>query len=280
MLKIGYLGPPGTFTEEALLKYIKLPSQEIKEYNAISEVIKAIGKEVESGIVPVENSLEGSVNITLDILARETNLVIKREVIIPVFHHLLGKEGVQTGDIRHLYSHPQAVAQCRKFIEKYLPQAQTELTLSTAQAARFISERYDHTCAAIGTRRAAELYGLEVIEENIHDYDCNYTRFIVLSLEQNSSPTGNDKTSLVFGIKDGPGALYQVLKEFALRHLNLTRIESRPSKRNFGDYLFFVDLEGHQKDPEIKETLEALGEKTVFLRVLGSYPQGDMPKRS
>ncbi|UNC90702.1 prephenate dehydratase [Candidatus Contubernalis alkaliaceticus] len=278
MYKMGYLGPPGTFTQEALFKYIQLPPEEIKEYSTISEVIRAIGKEVEWGIVPVENSLEGSVNITLDILARETNLVINGEVIIPVSHHLLGKEGGTTGDVKHLYSHPQAVAQCRKFIEKHLPQSQTELTLSTAQAARLISERRnDNTCAAIGTRRAADLYGLKVLEENIHDYDCNYTRFIVLSLKHNREATGKDKTSLVFGIKDGPGALYQVLKEFALRQLNLTRIESRPSKRNFGDYLFFVDLEGHLNEPKIKETLESVGENTVFLRVLGSYPQGEMP---
>lgn len=277
MHKMGYLGPPGTFTEEALLKYKNIPAEETKEYKTISEVIGAIGREVEAGIVPVENSLEGSVNITLDILARESNLVITGEVIIPVFHHLLGKGGVRPQGIRYLYSHPQAVAQCRIFIEKHLPQAEAEVTLSTAQAARFVSEKNDETCAAIGTRRAAELYGLEVIEENIHDYDCNFTRFIVLSLERENQPSARDKTSLVFGIKDGPGALYQVLKEFALRHLNLTRIESRPSKRNFGDYLFFVDLQGHLTDPGVKETLEAVEENTVFLRVLGSYPEAEMP---
>lgn len=277
MYKMGYLGPPGTFTEEALLKYKNIHMEETKEYKTISEVIGAIGREVEAGIVPVENSLEGSVNITLDILAREVGLVIIGEVIIPVFHHLMGKGGVRPQDIRHLYSHPQAVAQCRMFIEKDLSGAEVELTVSTAQAARFVSEKNDETCAAIGTGRAAELYGLEIIKENIHDYDCNFTRFIVLSLDRQNQPSGRDKTSLVFGIKDGPGALYQVLKEFAFRHLNLTRIESRPSKRNFGDYLFFVDLQGHLNDPGVKETLDAVGENTVFLRVLGSYPEADLP---
>ena len=277
MYKMGYLGPSGTFTEEALLKYQEMSTDETKEYKTISEVIGAIGREVETGIVPVENSLEGSVNITLDILARESNLVITGEVIIPVYHHLMGIEGARIQDVRLLYSHPQAVAQCRIFIEKHLPGAEVEVTLSTAQAARLVSERRDTFCAAIGTRRAAELYGLEIIKENIHDYDCNYTRFIVLSLNQINQPSGRDKTSLVFGIKDGPGALYQVLKEFALRNLNLTRIESRPSKRNFGDYLFFVDLQGHLNDSGVKETLEAVGENTVFLRVLGSYPEAEMP---
>lgn len=277
VFKMGYLGPQGTFTEEALLRYKNIDRKEIKEYKTIPEVIKAIGKEVEEGIVPVENSLEGSVNITLDILAGETNLKIKGEVIIPVAHHLLVKDEVDLKDIYLVYSHPQAVAQCRKFIEKYLPNAETELTFSTAEAAKHISRRKENHCAAIGTIRAAELYGLKVIKDNIHDYNCNYTRFIVLSLTESSEPTREDKTSLVFGIKDGPGALYQILREFALRGINLTRIESRPSKKNFGDYLFYVDLEGYKQEPAVEEALNAVKANTVFIKVLGSYPKASLP---
>ncbi len=275
MYKIGYLGPPGTFTQEALLKYKNYSSEDIKEYKTIPEVIKSIGKEVEEGIVPVENSLEGSVNVTLDILAGENNLKIKREVIIPISHHLLAKDNTGQKDIATLYSHYQAVAQCRKFIEASLPEAESELTFSTAQAAKIVSEKPDNNCAAIGTLRAAELYGLKVLRDNISDHKCNYTRFIILSHQESLPPTGKDKTSVIFGIKDGPGALYQILKEFALREINLTKIESRPSKKNFGDYLFFVDMQGHFHEPVVSEGIEAIKDNTVFLKVLGSYPEAE-----
>ncbi|RQD74664.1 MAG: prephenate dehydratase [Candidatus Syntrophonatronum acetioxidans] len=278
MHKMGYLGPPGTFTEEALLHYNKeLAREEIKEYKTIPEVIKAVGKEVEEGIVPVENSLEGSVSITLDLLAGNRELKIKGEVVIPIDHHLLALEGTNLENIQLIYSHSQAVAQCRKFLEEYLPGAEMELTYSTAQAAKIVAEKGDKTWGAIGTLRAAELYSLKVLKRDIHDYPCNYTRFIVLSPRGDTSPTGKDKTSIIFGIKDGPGALYQVLKEFALNQINLTKIESRPSKRNFGDYLFFVDFQGHMDNEEIKKALKAVGGNTVFLKILGSYPEAPLP---
>lgn len=278
LIKTGYLGPRGTFTEEALMKYRDLPEAYKKEYKSIPEVIKAIGREVQEGIVPVENSLEGSVNITLDILAEETDLEIKNEIIIPIRHHLLAGEKVELSRIRVVYSHPQAIAQCRIFREKYLPWAEIEAAFSTAQAASIVSHKREVGCVAIGNRKAAELYGLLVLRENIQDYHCNYTRFIVLAPRGKSSPSGRDKTSLVFGIKDGPGALYQVLREFARRELNLTRIESRPSKRNLGDYLFFVDLQGHIREEAVAEVVQAVKKQTVFLKVLGSYPEAPLPQ--
>lgn len=277
MYKIGYLGPPGTFTEEALLHYKALPPQEIKEYKTIPEVIKAVGREVEEGIVPIENSLEGSVSITLDLLAGNRDLKIKREVVIPINHHLLVPGGARLEDIKVLYSHSQAVAQCRKFIEEYLPEGEIELTYSTAQAAKTVAHKQDKSRGAIGTMRASEIYGLKVLRENIQDYKCNYTRFIVLSPQGELSPTGKDKTSIIFGIKDGPGALYQVLKEFALNQINLTKIESRPSKINFGDYLFFVDLQGHIENGDIGKALKSVEDNTVFLKILGSYPEAPLP---
>ncbi len=277
MYKMGYLGPPGTFTEEALRRYKELPREEIKEYKTIPEVIKAVGKEVKQGIVPVENSLEGSVSITLDLLAEDRDLKIIGEVIIPIDHHFLALEGATLEDIQLVYSHSQAVAQCRNFLERHLPEGEVELTYSTAQAAKIVAEKGNKSWGAIGTLRAAELYNLKILKRDIHDYPCNYTRFIVLSPQGDTSPTGKDKTSLIFGIKDGPGALYQVLKEFALNQINLTKIESRPSKRNFGDYLFFVDLQGHREKKDIKKALKAVEENTVFLKILGSYPEADLP---
>ncbi len=280
MHEIGYLGPPGTFTEEALLNYKSFQKEDVKEYKTIPEVIRSIGKEVKEGIVPVENSLEGSVNITLDILAGENNLKIKREIVIPISHHLLVKDKTELNDIATLFSHYQAVAQCRRFIEQSMPEAETELTFSTAQAAKIVSEKTKKNCAAIGTLRAANLYDLKVLRNNISDHKCNYTRFIVLSHQEASPITGKDKTSVIFGIKDGPGALYQILKEFALREINLTKIESRPSKKNFGDYLFFVDMQGHFEEPGMSKGIEAIKENTVFLKVLGSYPEAELSEQN
>jgi len=280
MHEIGYLGPPGTFTEEALLNYKSFQKEDVKEYKTIPEVIRSIGKEVKEGIVPVENSLEGSVNITLDILAGENNLKIKREIVIPISHHLLVKNKTELNDIATLFSHYQAVAQCRRFIEQSMPEAETELTFSTAQAAKIVSEKTKKNCAAIGTLRAANLYNLKVLRNNISDHKCNYTRFIVLSHQEASPITGKDKTSVIFGIKDGPGALYQILKEFALREINLTKIESRPSKKNFGDYLFFVDMQGHFEEPGVSKGIEAIKDNTVFLKVLGSYPEAELSEQN
>jgi len=224
------------------------------------------------GIVPIENSIEGPVGLTLDLLAHKIDLVIEKEIVIPISHNLLickdiyGAEGI--GDIIDVYSHSQALAQCQNYLENH--NMKTHFTLSTAAAAESIKGQKG--VAAIGTLKAAEIYGLKPIDKNIQDIKNNQTRFIILS-KNLTKITGHDKTSLLFSLfDDNPGGLYEILGVFAKSNVNLTKIESRPSKEGLGKYIFFIDLEGHQDDEKIKNILNILKEKTSFLKILGSYP--------
>ncbi|MDD3818794.1 MAG: prephenate dehydratase [Actinomycetota bacterium] len=272
--KIAYLGPPGTFTEEALERFVK-DSSSIEKIpcTTVEEVIKSVDRgDVDAGIVPLENSIEGSVNITLDILTFESETKIIGEVTIPIRHSLIGKNIIKPEDIKKLISHPHATAQCRKFISTYLKDVEIIAANSTAEAVKILQEE-NSEIAAIGTKTAAKIYGLKIIESDIEDNKDNRTRFVFLG-NKIQEKTGNDKTSIVCFLKeDRPGSLYKILREFANRNINLTRLESRPAKKNLGDYVFMIDLDGHLHDKNVFEAIETLRRDVYLVKTLGSYPK-------
>jgi len=266
-LRVAYLGPKATFTHLACLKQFGFFANYIP-VNSIREVFVEVEKgRAEYGVVPIENSTEGVVNHTLDMFI-QSDLKIVSEIVQEVSHHLLSLTG-KMSDVKCVYSHPHAIAQCSKWIEKNLVHIPIVEVSSTAKAAEICVE--DPTAAAIASELAAELYGLKIIQSHIEDFTNNFTRFLVIS--RNYAPkTGKDKTSIMFSIKDKVGALYSVLKIFKDHNINLTKIESRPSRQKAWDYIFFVDLEGHVEDEKVKKALEELENHCAFMKVLGSYP--------
>ena len=268
---LAFLGPSGTYTEEAALLYD--PTAELRPYPNISAVGHAVAaNETEQGVAPIENSIEGSVNFTLDLLISEISLFISYEIVIPIEHYLMGQPGTQLEDVQVVYSHPQALAQCRDYLERNFTNAVRSASLSTAQAVGDAMSS-DSPAAAIAPRRSAALYNAEILASGIQDVAANATRFVVLS-KSDHEPTGNDKTSLFFTFaEDLPGQLYAVMGEFARREINLAKIESRPTKQSLGQYVFFIDCDGHREDPLMSEAIEAIRGKVSLLRVLGSYPK-------
>ncbi len=225
--------------------------------------------ETKYGVVPIENSIEGPVGITLDSLAHKFNLKIFKEIIIPINQNLIVNPGVKIEDIDDVYSHAQAIAQCQEFISKN--KIQPHYAISTAHAVKNIVG--SNSKAAIGNVKAAELYGLEILESDIQDTTNNETRFVVLS-KNSHKPTGRDKTSIIFSIyEDRPGSLYNILGIFEKNNINLTKIESRPSKAGLGKYIFFVDFNGHVNDVVIQNIIDEIEKNTYFFKVLGSYPE-------
>lgn len=272
--KIAYLGPPGTFTEEALDKFIKDLSQIRKiSFPTVADVIRSVDRgEADEGLVPMENSIEGSVNITQDILTFESEAKIIGEVIIPVKHSLIGKKKIKLDNIKKVISHPHATAQCRKYLSTSLKGAEVIAANSTAEAVKILKKENDDI-AAIGTKTAAKIYDLKIIENDIEDNKDNKTRFVFIG-NSIQPKTGNDKTSIVCFLKeDRPGSLYNILKEFACRNINLTRLESRPAKKDLGDYVFMIDLDGHLHDENIFEAIEVLRKSVYLVKILGSYPK-------
>jgi prephenate dehydratase len=275
-VRVGYLGPQGTFTHEALTASGEPGTDELVALPTIYDTVMAVHERaVERALVPIENSLEGSVNATLDALAIETeDVCIVGELVHPIRHCLIARTAMALEQIRTVVSIPQATAQCGRFIRTRLPQATVLAASSTADAVRFVSES-DDTVAALGNRLAATLYDCEVLHADVEDLAGNETRFVWLA------PRGADvgqhgpwKTSIVFwGVgDDAPGWLVRCLSEFAFRGVNLTMIESRPRKRGLGHYMFFADLEGRESDPPVREAVQAVHAQTEQLRVLGSYP--------
>ena len=238
-------------------------------YCTIPAVMESVANgETKYGIVPIENSIEGPVGITLDSLAHKFDLNIFKEIIIPINQNLIVNPGASMDDIEDVYSHSQAIAQCQEFISQN--NIQPHYAVSTASAAKSIVG--DKSKAAIGNAKTVELYDLEILRPNIQDTDNNETRFVVLSNE-NHKITGDDKTSIIFSIyEDKPGGLYKILGIFEKNNINLTKIESRPSKKGLGKYLFFVDFEGHKDERIVQDILGEIYENTYFLKVLGSYP--------
>ncbi len=263
-MKIACLGPAGTFCHEAALKYDK--EAEMLFCRTIYNVFEAVatGKS-KLGVVPLENSESGSVGLTYDALL-EFDIKIKAELVLPIVHNLAGHGNIK--DIKRLYVHPQTYAQCEKFIRRHLPEADIIMTGSNSQSAEQIKESRNVNEGAIISATSAKIYNQEIIREAIQDNSNNITRFLVIS--KNDSPkTGRDKTSIMIDPgEDRPGLLYDLLGMFAHLKINLTKIESRPSKRKLGEYVFFIDLEGHREDKFVKEILGILGGK---VKVFGSY---------
>jgi len=269
--RVAYLGPPGTFTEEAALLHDE--TAQLIPFPSIPAVAVAVASGMaEEGVVAIENSIEGSVTDTLDLLIHESGVLIREELVLPIEHHLLVKPGTQASEVKVLFSHPQALAQCRHVIERCFPKVDVVAALSTAAAVEDMMAS-THPAAAIGTKRAAELYGADTLARGIQDQASNVTRFVVLA-PTDHPPTGFDKTSLCFSFADDhPGVLCEVLQRFAQRNINLAKVESRPSKESLGKYIFLIDLEGHHDDPMVSEALQQVRQATSLFKVFGSYPR-------
>lgn len=276
MQTIAYLGPPGTFSEEAAIAYAAtMADQEIiyLPLTNIPAVVTAIETgAATAGVLPIENMLEGGVSSTLDLLIHETGLRIAGETVIPIRQYLVARQGVTLPQIEILYAHPQSLGQCRRFVERCLPNVATVASLSNS-AAPVQALEDERPAAAISTLRAAEMTGAEILARDIADNRGNVTRFIVLA-QHDSAPTGYDKTSFCFGfLEDRPGVLVSKLEELARAHINMTRLESRPTKSVLGQYIFLIDIEGHRTDEHIAQALERIAEKMGMFKVFGSYPR-------
>ncbi len=273
-IRVGFLGPEGTFSHQAAIALfgnssVFVPLESIEE--VFSEVEKG---SCHQGVVPIENSYEGSVKTTLDMLYKY-DLRINGEVLIRIRHSLLSKEE-DIRKIRKIYSHPMAISQCKLWIKTNLGNVSIYETQSTAEAAKIVLNEPES--AAIGNRLLAEIYGLRILKHGIEDSPDNITRFLAIGKPgRQIEPTGKDKTSILFFLKDRPGALFRALEALAKKKINMTRIESRPMKTRKWEYLFYVDLEGHEKDPVVNSALKEMEESCVMLKRLGSYPSADRP---
>ncbi len=272
-MPVAFLGPRGTNSEEAALLYGG-SGAELAAFSTIPALTSAVETGLATAaVLPIENSIEGPISTTLDLLIHETRLQVCAEVVVPIHHVLVTVPGAKLEDITTVISHPQGLAQCRKFLERFLPNAEQVAWLSTAGAVKEIVDVGDPGRAAIGPLHAQELYGGTVLAHDIQDIRSNLTRFVVLA-NADAEPTGNDKTSLGFTVRENvPGILFKVFQRFAERNVQLTKIESRPIKGRLGLYVFLLDFEGHRKDPVIAEILDELAGMLKELKVFGSYPK-------
>ncbi|MFN3870529.1 MAG: prephenate dehydratase [Aquificaceae bacterium] len=267
-LKIAYLGPKATFTHQAALEYFGFSAHYIP-VSTIGDVFKEVDMDrANYGVVPVENTTEGVVNYTLDMFL-ESDLKIVGEIVIPIKLNLLSTAN-SLSEIKTVYSHRHAIAQCKEWIEKNLPHAQLVETESTAKACELVIEM--EKAGAIASEVAAYTYHLNILAENIQDSPNNYTRFLVIG-KRPMGLTGKDKTSLIFAVKDEAGALFKAIESFYRYNVNLTKIVSRPSKKKLWDYVFFVDLDGHMEEENVKKAIDMLKERAQLVKVLGSYPK-------
>lgn len=272
-LRVAFLGPEATYTHQAAKLQFGLSAQMLPVGSIVAAFRAVESGEVDFGVVPVENATEGALDPTLDTFM-ESALTICAEIVTPISHCLMGHSGQGFGDIARVYSHPQALGQCREWIRANLPHAQTLDAPSTAEAARLA--RADAGGAAIASELAADLYDLTLLRTSIEDLQGNATRFLVLGRNA-PDPSGRDRTSLVLVAKDGPGALLGILNPLAEAGVNLSRIESRPSRRRAWEVAFFLDLDGHAQVPAVASALETLRSRCSFVKVLGSYPRAWEP---
>jgi chorismate mutase/prephenate dehydratase len=268
-VKISFQGERGAYSEDAIYAFFG-EKVEVEPCKDLTKVFESVTKqETEFGVVPIENSLEGSVNQTYDLFLTH-NLKVKGEIVIRISHCLIANPRTKIESIKTVYSHPQALAQSRRFLEKckfkLIP------TYDTAGSVKMLKEKTLKNAAAIASEKAAELYGMSILAREIEDNHTNHTRFFVISKEDNPK-TGNDKTSIIFAASHTPGSLYSALGEFAKRGINLTKIESRPTKQKPWEYNFYLDFEGHRTETRCKEVLEVLRKNSAFLKLLGSYPK-------
>jgi len=278
-VRVAFQGERGAYSEMAALQYF--PRATLVPKKTFSDAFSAVEeKKAGFAVIPVENSIEGSVGEVYDLLA-ETRLAAVGEVYQRVRHCLIANKGVRMGDVKVAYSHPQALGQCRAYLQKKKVQAMP--AYDTAGSVKMVKEQRLRDAAAIASRRAAELYGMKILDEGIEDRKNNYTRFLVMSppaakksAKSNSGGSNNYyKTSIIFSVKHVPGALFGILGEFAIARLNLTKIESRPTKETPWEYNFYVDFEGHAADAAAKKALAAIKGRTSYLKVLGSYKKAE-----
>jgi prephenate dehydratase len=273
-IRVGFLGPRGTFHEAALRTQPDLAGAELVALPSIQDVLAATAAaDVDLGFCAIENAIEGTVPVTVDTLTQDVDLLIQREVVLDIRMALMAVPGTELSDLHTVVSFPHALGQCRRYLREHLPQASVESAPSTAEAARVVGEKRPPGVAAIGPSVAADLYDLEVIAIDIEDHPGNQTRFVAVAREGVPAPTGHDKTSVVVYQKaDAPGSLLTILQEFAARNINLTKLESRPTKRGLGDYCFLIDLDGHIADELVADALRNLKSKQADVKFLGSYP--------
>lgn len=276
---IGYLGPEGSFTHLAFFEYLKKYSDysrpfESKSFQTISQIVDEVNSgKIIKGIIPIENSIEGSVGETLDALIRSSQkITINHEIVIPIEHCLISKEK-DLKSIKKVIAHNQALRQCQTFLKRMLPDAEQEQYTSNSFAVKTISESLNGKIAAIGSEVAAKVYNVPILEKGINDEKENFTRFIIIGTETTET-TGKDKTTIAFGVPyDKPGTLVGVLNTFANENINLSRIESRPSRKALGEYVFYIDLEVHRNDEKFKTAISKVAHEFSFYRWLGSYPK-------
>ncbi len=272
---MGFFGPFGTFTEQAVRSQADLAGGELVAFRTVPDVLDAVASgDVEYGVVPIENSIEGTVNFTQDALSFDYDLLIQREIVLNIEHCLLALPGTALADITTVLSIPVATAQCHRYLRENLPDAEVRAANSTADAARIVSTDKMASAAAIAPCNAASLYGLDVVASNIEDHAGNQTRFVVVGRSGIPAPTGHDVTGIVvYQRADEPGSLISILQEFAARRVNITNLLSRPTKDGgLGDYCFVMYLDGHIGDELVADALRALHAKQGAVKFLGSYP--------
>jgi len=272
--RVGFLGPEGTFTEQALLSQDDLAGHELVPMATIAEVLAATDDgSIDFGFVGIENSIEGTVNATIDALAFEHDLLIQREVELGIQLNLLAPAGMAMADVTRVLTFPVAAGQCRTWLATNLPGAEVVAANSNAEAALLVAEEHDGVSAAVAPSLAAKIYGLEVLANDIEDHPENTTRFVLVARDRIPPATGHDKTTIVvFQRTDRPGSLLAILQEFAARAVNLTKLESRPTKKGLGHYCFIMDLEGHLSDELVADCLRDVRSKVEDIKFLGSYP--------
>lgn len=269
-IKVAFLGPEGTFTQQAALKHFGHSAQSVP-LNAIDEVFREVeAGSCQFGVVPVENSTEGVVTHTLDNFM-DSNLTICGDVVLRIHQNLMVSDVTKTANITRIYSHAQSLAQCRKWLDAHYPNAERVALSSNSEAAKRIKSEWN--AAAIAGEMAAELYGLTILADKIEDRPDNSTRFLIIG-KHKTAPSGDDKSSIMVSMRNEPGALHGLLEPFQQHGLDLTRVESRPSRTGPWNYVFFIDFTGHRDDPKVAAALAEVGKRALDLKILGSYPNG------
>lgn len=272
VIKVGYLGPQGTFTHKAALDFFPKAGTDYIPCETILKIFENIEKDIfEFGIIPIENSLQGTVRETLDLLI-EKNPIIYGEIEHRIILNLISLKTSDLSKIRNIYSHPQAIAQANTWIKTNLPTVKMINTNSTAEAVKTVKKLNDEKNGAIGTEFASKIYDLKILNSNIEDNPSNFTRFLIISKKENKMREKKVKTSIVYVVQHIPGALYRVLKLFADANINLTKIESRPRRKGKWEYIFLMDFEGDKDNPKIQKVLELMNQNVIWYKILGSYP--------
>ncbi len=274
MNKIGYLGPEGSFSYEAIQRINSSGTLKIVAFESITEVIQNTESEsVQFGLAPIENSIEGGVPETLDQLLFHSDLMIQKDFVLDIHEHLQALPEAKLGDIKEILSYPHAAAQCRSWLAKNLPRVKITATNSTSEASKIVAEAKDKQLAAIGPESAAKVYGLSILRPKIEDHHDNQTKFVILAKNKIPNLTGSDRTTIAcFQHSDRPGSLHSIVGKFSARGINLTKLESRPTKKRLGQYCFIIEFEGHVKDPVVADCLMDLHTELAKVKFLGSYP--------